>query len=125
VGGIELVEAEALSARCADLSAAIDNALGTFDLRAATAAVWEVVSEANRFVSATRPWELTKAARAGDTDASERLESVLAVLVGTCRLIARELTPFLPHAAERIAVALDELNVQQGRALFPKFEEVG
>jgi len=118
------VEAGALSALSADLSATIDNALGAFDLRGATAAIWEVVSEANRFVSATRPWELAKAARAGDTDASERLDSVLALLVGTCRLIARELTPFLPDAAERIAVALDDLNLQQGRSLFPKFEQV-
>ena len=117
-------EAEALSTLCAALPAAIDKALGTCDLRAATAAIWEVVSEANRFVSTTQPWGLARTARMGHADASERLNAVLAVLFGTCRLIAQELTPFLPDAAERIAAALDDLDVQQGRALFPKFGEV-
>lgn len=81
------------------------------------------MSEANRFVSATRPWELAKTARLSDADASDRLNAVLAVLYGSCHLIAQELTPFLPDAAERIAAALDHLDVQRGRALFPKFGE--
>ncbi len=117
-------EAEALSARCACLPAAIDKALGACDLRAATAAVWEVVSEANRFVSVTQPWDLAKAARAGEAGASERLDAVLAFLFATCGLIARELRPFLPDAAERIAAALDDLDVARGRSLFPKFDGV-
>jgi methionyl-tRNA synthetase len=119
--GTRPTEAETLYARCAALPAAIDNALRAFDLRAATAAIWEVVSEANRFVSATRPWECASAARAGDADSAARLDAVLDILLRACRLIAREL---LPYGADRIASALDELDVQQGRALFPKFEEV-
>ncbi len=117
-------DAEALSSRSADLPGAIDHALGAFDLRAATAALWEVVSEANRFVSATQPWELARASRAGDPAATDHLDAVLGVLLGTCRLISRELTPFLPDAADRIAAALNALDVQQGRALFPKFREI-
>jgi methionyl-tRNA synthetase len=115
-------EAEALSSKSARLPAEIDNAFGACDLRAATAAIWDVVAEANRFVSVTEPWELAKRARQGDDDASERLDAVLAVLFRTCRLIARELTPFLPGAAERIAPALDDLDGERGRALFPKFD---
>jgi hypothetical protein len=34
------------------------------------------------------------------------------------------LPPFLPLAAERIREALDNLDAQRGRTLFPKFEEV-
>ena len=97
-------------------------ALAAFDLRAATAALWEVVAEANRFVSATRPWELAKAARAGDRRAADRLGGVLAALSSACRVLARELLPFLPAAARRIESALDELDPQQGRNLFPKVE---
>lgn len=115
-------EAEELSAQSGGLPAAIDKALSVCDLRAATAAIWEVVSEANRFVSVTEPWELAKRARGGDAEASERLDGVLAVLFVTCRVIARELDPFLPDAAQRIASALDGLDVEQGRNLFPKFE---
>ena len=92
------------------LPAAIDVALRAFDLRTAAAPLWEVVAEANRYVSATRPWELENAARA----------DVLATLLATCRLVSHELAPFLPAAAERVAAALDNLDPQRGRALFPK-----
>jgi methionyl-tRNA synthetase len=115
-------EAGPLRARWSELPSAIDKALATFDLRAATTALWEVVAEANRFVSATQPWELGKAARAGDPQASARLDAVLAALLDACRVITCELLPFLPTAAERIATALTELDAQQGRTLFPKFE---
>lgn len=122
--GVGPAEAAPLSAQCAALPEAIDAALGTCNLRAAAGAIWEVVSEANRFVSATQPWELARRARGGDAAASRRFDAVLAVLFGTCRLVARELRPFLPDAAERIAAVLDDLDVQRGRALFPKFGEI-
>jgi methionyl-tRNA synthetase len=118
------VEAALLRARCTELPDAIDKALAAFDLRAATMALWEVVAEANRFVSATQPWDIAKAARSGDPQASERLDTLLAALIDACRVIARELLPFLPLAAERIVAALTNLDAQQGRALFPKFEAV-
>jgi methionyl-tRNA synthetase len=118
------VEAAPLRARCTELPDAIDEALAAFDLRAATTALWEVVAEANRFVSATQPWDIAKAARGGDSQASERLDAVLAALIDACRVIARELLPFLPLAAERIVAALTNLDAQQGRTLFPKFEAV-
>ena len=115
-------EAARLVALCVGLPAAVDKALADFDLRAAASELWEVVVEANRFVSSTRPWELAKAARAGDGGAATRLEAVLGVLLDACRCIADELRPFLPVAAERINVALSDLDVRQGRALFPKAE---
>jgi methionyl-tRNA synthetase len=115
-------EAASLQALCEQLPATIDTALAAFDLRAATAALWEVVAEGNRFVSATQPWELAKAARAGDHDSAERLDAVLGVLLDTCWVIAAELPPFLPLAAERITAALTELDVRRGRTLFRKVE---
>jgi methionyl-tRNA synthetase len=118
------VEAVALRARSGALPSAIDKLLADFDLRTAATALWEVVTEANHFVSSTRPWELAKAERAGDRQASERLDGVLAVLLEACCTIAIELTPFLPVAAERITAALIELDPQKGRTLFPKFDEV-
>jgi methionyl-tRNA synthetase len=118
------VDAEALVNRCESLPGAVDDALAGCDLRAAAAAVWETVSEANRFVSATQPWELAKKARDGDIAASACLDGVLDLLVEACRLITRELTPFLPAAAERVASALTSLDAGQGRTLFRKFDEV-
>jgi methionyl-tRNA synthetase len=118
------IEAAALRAGCSELPSAIDKGLAVFDLRAATTALWEVVAEANRFVSATQPWDIAKAARGGDPQASERLDAVLATLLDACRVVTHELLPFLPLAAERITAALTNLDVQQGRTLFPKFEAV-
>jgi methionyl-tRNA synthetase len=118
----QLAEAASLRALCGDLPSEVDRALAVFDLRAATAALWAVVAEANRFVTATRPWELAKAARAGDGPAGPRLHGVLAALLDACRVVAGELRPFLPLAAERITAALQELDVGRGRTLFPKAE---
>ena len=98
--------ATALATLCAELPSAIDAALASFNLRGAATSLWEVVAEANRFVSATQPWELAKAARTGDGAAAVRLDSVLAVLLDTCARIASELDPFLPLAAQRISAAL-------------------
>lgn len=115
-------ETRVLSDLCAGLPSVVDGALSRFDLRAATTALWEVVTEANRVVSATKPWELAKRFRSGDAEAGERLDALLGVLVEACRTIAHELAPFLPGAAARIAAALDDLDVEQGRALFAKFD---
>lgn len=52
--------------------------------------------------------------------ASEHLDQVLATLLAACEVIARELAPFLPQAAERIDQALRELDATQGRTLFRK-----
>jgi methionyl-tRNA synthetase len=118
----KLAQAAPLQALLEELPSAIDEALAAFDLRCAAGALWEVVAEANRFVSLTEPWVLARAARSGDHGAAARLDAVLGLLLDACSDLARELRPFLPVAAERIGAALADLDVQQGRALFPKVE---
>jgi methionyl-tRNA synthetase len=78
----------------AALPAAIDRALTAFDLRAATGAILSVVREANRVIETERPWEPGGDALVGD-------------LLTACRVIADELSPFLPDAAERLRRLLD------------------
>ena len=63
---------------------AIAAGLADFDFRAATAAIWEVVDEANRYVERAEPWRLARAERDGDAAAGELLDESLALLVGTC-----------------------------------------
>jgi methionyl-tRNA synthetase len=116
-------EAEALVAAIAEARDAIDEALGRFDFRAAADALWNVVSEANRLVTATRPWELAKAERTDDAGGA-RLDAVLGVLLDACRAIGRELHPFLPDAAVRIAHVLEHGDPERGRTLFRKVEIV-
>jgi methionyl-tRNA synthetase len=75
----------------------VDAALAGFDFRAAAGAVWEIVTEANRYIERVRPWELAKAGRDAE------LDGALAVLAGACRVLAGELAPLLPDAARRLA----------------------
>ena len=98
---------EELAAELETLPGEVDTALAAFDFRAATETLWERVDAANRFVSATRPWELTGQQRAG----------VVTAVLEAISTLALELTPFLPAAAERIARALED---GEGRRLFPK-----
>ena len=122
--GATVVESASLLRLCRELPAAIDDALAVFDLRRAASALWDVVADANRFVSTTQPWELAKLARTGDDGAAARLDTILGVLLDACSCIAQEVRPFLPLAADRISLALANLDTQQGRALFPKADAV-
>jgi len=85
------------------IPAVIDEALTAFDFRRAIAAVWELVTAANRYVDDTKPWGLAKSAKSGDIDAAQRLDGVLADLIEAIRLLAVHLAPFIPLGAAKIA----------------------
>ncbi len=91
-----------------ELAAAVDRSLAVFDLRAATDAIWAEVAAGNRLVEAARPWELAKREAAGDAAAGAELDTVLAGLVASCRAVTRELAPFLPAGAARLAAQLGD-----------------
>ncbi|HEY7132491.1 MAG TPA: methionine--tRNA ligase, partial [Candidatus Limnocylindrales bacterium] len=75
-------------------------------LHEALAAIWSFVGDANRFVDAEKPWELNKAAKAGDAAAAEQLRAVLGDLVEACRVIALAAAPFLPSTAPKVLAQL-------------------
>jgi methionyl-tRNA synthetase len=104
--------------------AAVRAALADFDFRAATAAVWQIVERANRYVDATQPWHLARAERAGDATAGPRLDAVLGALVSACQILAAEIWPFLPDLAARIAAACNDSAgvLPRPRPLFPRIE---
>ena len=124
--GAERDEAGAgpLAAACQRAPAAVGAALAAFDFRAATAAVWDIVEAANRYVERAEPWHLARAERAGDASAGHRLDAVLAALIGACRVLAGQLEPFLPGLAAQIAAACaDSAGRLPGpRPLFPRLE---
>jgi methionyl-tRNA synthetase len=95
-------DAEALDQAVTQAPNLIQSALDDFDFRRATAAIWEVVDEANRYINHIRPWELARAERAGSTQARGDLDAVLATLLHACQAIAGHLAPFLPDAAARV-----------------------
>jgi len=113
-------EAQALHALTDATPREIDDALARFDLRAATSSLWHLADEANRFVTATRPWQLAKAEESGDADAATALDEALGALLDACHQLARELQPFLPGASRRVARALAERDPELGRRLFAK-----
>ncbi|WSG47949.1 class I tRNA ligase family protein [Dactylosporangium sp. NBC_01737] len=105
----------ATSPGAAALPAAVDRALAVFDLRAATDAIWAAVAAGNRLVEETRPWELARRGQAGE------LDTVLSDLVALCRVVTRELGPFLPAGAARLAAQLgDGALVGTPSPVFPR-----
>ncbi|MFC4067461.1 methionine--tRNA ligase [Actinoplanes subglobosus] len=82
-----------LGEACDRLPGRIDRALHDFDFRAATGALWDVVDEGNRYAETERPWEPA---------AADRRDAVLGALTAACRLVAAELSPFLPSGAARL-----------------------
>jgi methionyl-tRNA synthetase len=71
-------------------------------LHEALGQLWEFVGEANRVVDAEKPWELAKAAKAGDEGAATRLRSVLGDLLEACRLVGLAAAPYMPGTAPRV-----------------------
>ena len=71
-------------------------------LHDALAELWEFVGAANRVVDAEKPWELAKAANAGDESAAARLRSVLGDLIEACRLVGLAVAPYMPTIAPRV-----------------------
>jgi methionyl-tRNA synthetase len=97
-------------------------ALSSFDFRAAIAALWQIVELANRFAEVTEPWRLARAARGGDVVAAGRLAAILGTLLDACRVLASELSPFVPALAGQIAAACGEpdAGVPEPRRIFPR-----
>jgi methionyl-tRNA synthetase len=81
----------------------VDAALAAFDFRTATAAVWSIVDEANRYVSQAQPWDAARLERNGDLNAGRRLDAILVLLIRACQGVAELLETFLPGVAARVA----------------------
>lgn len=66
--------------------------------------IWEVVSEANRYVDSQKPWSLRKSS---DPQDHQRMETILYVLCEAIRHIAVYLQPVIPESAAKI---LDQMR---------------
>ncbi|NUT46633.1 MAG: methionine--tRNA ligase [Saccharothrix sp.] len=115
-------DAKALVNACREAPELVHAAITDFDFRRATAAVWRIVEEANRYVEQVRPWELSRAERDGGGAARGRLDAAISVLLTACRTLARELTPFVPALAARVSRQCVTLSgdLPQPQVLFPR-----
>lgn len=113
--------------------------LEVLDFRQALEDIWQVVSEANKYVDITAPWVLNK------SQETERLATVLYNSIESLRIITLAISPFLPQSAKNMWEQLglkdiNELNkiassdfkwglfphgkkIAKGPPLFPKVEE--
>jgi methionyl-tRNA synthetase len=120
----------------------IDHALARFAPHQALAAIWELVSAANKYVMEVEPWTLARlrSTQGEGGQAGARLATVLYNLAELLRLVAHYCSPFIPVSAEAIAhqlgITLDTSGdwssiaswgryqagtaVQPGGILFPK-----
>ncbi|WP_117211243.1 methionine--tRNA ligase [Allorhizocola rhizosphaerae] len=115
-------EAHRLTNACLQAPVLVAAALDAYDFRGATAAIWSVVEEANRYVEQVRPWHLAKAERDGDIEATARLDDALDLLIRACRTLAEEIRPFLPGTADRITAqcTASARRLPRPEPLFPK-----
>jgi methionyl-tRNA synthetase len=70
-------------------------------------AIVAVAEAGNRLVAVEEPWHLAKSASAGDSDAAARFAAVLGAILEACGVLARELEPFVPGGARRLAARLE------------------
>ncbi len=96
-----------LSAAWADVPARYAGAVGGCLLdEALDTLIGSFVPQANKMVDAARPWDLAKAAKAGDDEAATQLRGVLGDLVEACRLIGVAVSPFMPATGPRVLAQL-------------------
>ena len=75
--------------------------MDNFAFNRALAAVWEVISRANKYIVENAPWDLAK-----DADKRERLDTVFYYLLETLRLISLTIAPVMPATAAKMRQAL-------------------
>ncbi|USO01392.1 MAG: methionine--tRNA ligase [Alphaproteobacteria bacterium] len=99
--------------------------------------IWLIIANANRYVDSQKPWDLRKT----DTD---RLDTVLYVLLETLRMVGIYLQPLMPDTADKLLtmlgisgnnrtfLAIESAHVSTGETLsadlmqlFPRHEERG
>jgi len=112
-----------LHQQAAALPAAVDHALARYDFRAACEAIIALAEAGNRFIEAETPWQLAKAADAGDTHAAQRFEAVLDTILAICRVAADELTPLVPEGAARLVAQLNLNEANKHASAFPRITE--
>ena len=83
--------------------AGVQRAMEEFAFHRALAAIWELIGAANRYVDSTQPWALAK-----DPGRTGELNRVLVTLADTLRFLGIVLDPFLPDAALKIRVAVND-----------------
>ncbi|MGE5279569.1 MAG: methionine--tRNA ligase [Deltaproteobacteria bacterium] len=108
---------ERILPKMASLAQDVAAGLDSLDFIAALEAIWALIGACNKYVEETKPWNLKKEGR------TEDLGLFCAVLIASLRAAARELAPFMPDTAARIAEQVGGDAVKKTAPLFPRIEE--
>jgi methionyl-tRNA synthetase len=92
-----------LRAAAGETRRVVEQAMSEFAFHRALAQIWEFIGTVNRYIDATQPWALGK-----DPAKAGRLNRVLATLADSLRFLGIILEPFVPQAAQKIRVALND-----------------
>jgi methionyl-tRNA synthetase len=104
-----------------DLEVEVQSLLTRFDLRGASQLIVDAVTELNRYLEATRPWELAK--RSAPV-AGEGLDRVLECCIESARIIARACGPIVPTLSVRLLEQLGGAPARTHTGALPKPEAV-
>ncbi len=98
----------------------IDDAIGSFAIHEAAAAVYGYVGAANRYIVESAPWSLIK--RTDDLAAIAEAKRTLSELFDAFRIVAYALTPLLPVTSIRLRKVVERAVVGNAEPaiLFPK-----
>jgi len=75
----------------------VEASFADMSLHKALMAIWELISAANKYIVENEPWSLAK-----DPANREKLTAIMYRLLEALRAIAILISPFMPHAAEKI-----------------------
>jgi methionyl-tRNA synthetase len=75
--------------------------MGRFQFHRALQAIWELISQANKYIVVSEPWTLAK-----EPAQQARLHAILYNLVECLRLLTLVLRPIMPATSDKMAVAL-------------------
>ena len=87
-----------------------------FNFSGALAGIWEVINMANKYVEATKPWNLSKEGK------TEELKVFIHTLVEVIRNVSKAISPFMPHTAISIREQLGGDIIKKGAPLFPRID---
>jgi len=79
----------------------VDTHLNNLAFNKALSSIWEIISLLNRYIDDMKPWALAK-----DTSNTDRLGSILYLLLDAIRVISYLISPFMPESAEKIVKAV-------------------
>lgn len=94
-----------LAANARSCAAEVEDHIRNVKIHSAVERVWNLIDGANVYIDRVRPWELAKAEKAAGTPSAE-LNTALYHIAEVLRVIAANLTAFLPHASASILQAL-------------------